>query len=44
MRFAIMSEPQQGMAYTDILALARTAEEARASVASLDAVPYALER
>jgi len=28
MRFALMSEPQQGLAYTDILALARTAEEA----------------
>ncbi|HEY5488221.1 MAG TPA: TIGR03560 family F420-dependent LLM class oxidoreductase [Candidatus Limnocylindrales bacterium] len=28
MRFALMSEPQQGLAYTEILALARTAEEA----------------
>lgn len=28
MRYALMSEPQQGLAYDDILALARTAEEA----------------
>lgn len=28
MRYAIMIEPQQGMAYTDILAIARTAEDA----------------
>ena len=28
MRFAIMIEPQQGMAYSDILAVARTAEDA----------------
>ncbi len=28
MRFALMSEPQQGMSYAEILALARTAEEA----------------
>jgi F420-dependent oxidoreductase-like protein len=28
MRFALMSEPQQGLAYEEILALARTAEEA----------------
>jgi len=28
MRFALMSEPQQGLAYDEILALARTAEEA----------------
>ena len=27
MRYALMSEPQQGLAYDDILALARTAEE-----------------
>jgi F420-dependent oxidoreductase-like protein len=28
MRYAIMSEPQQGMAYSDVLALARAAEDA----------------
>jgi F420-dependent oxidoreductase-like protein len=28
MRFALMSEPQQGLSYAEILALARTAEEA----------------
>jgi F420-dependent oxidoreductase-like protein len=28
MRFALMTEPQQGLTYTEILALARTAEEA----------------
>ena len=28
LRFAVMSEPQQGLAYDDILALARTAEDA----------------
>jgi F420-dependent oxidoreductase-like protein len=28
LRFALMTEPQQGLAYDDILALARTAEEA----------------
>jgi F420-dependent oxidoreductase-like protein len=28
MRFALMTEPQQGLAYAEILALARTAEEA----------------
>jgi F420-dependent oxidoreductase-like protein len=28
MRFALMSEPQQGLSYVEILALARTAEEA----------------
>jgi F420-dependent oxidoreductase-like protein len=28
MRFALMSEPQQGLSYNEILALARTAEEA----------------
>ena len=28
MRYAIMIEPQQGMAYSDILAIARTAEDA----------------
>src|SRR5918992_5968341 len=27
MRFALMTEPQQGLAYDDVLALARTAEE-----------------
>jgi alkanesulfonate monooxygenase SsuD/methylene tetrahydromethanopterin reductase-like flavin-dependent oxidoreductase (luciferase family) len=28
MRYALMSEPQQGLSYDEILALARTAEEA----------------
>ena len=28
MRFALMCEPQQGLSYAEILALARTAEEA----------------
>ncbi|HWH24080.1 MAG TPA: hypothetical protein VNW68_04200, partial [Candidatus Limnocylindria bacterium] len=28
MRFSLMSEPQQGLSYDEILALARTAEQA----------------
>ena len=28
MRFALMTEPQQGLSYTEILAIARAAEDA----------------